>query len=110
LKRLRVIAVCVGLVLACPASAQDAGRAELMQLYLASIVADRCEFPLTELEADAIQRAAIAIQKKLKLSDQAADDLFSEVEAGFEKKLPDACKKDGDLAKGYQQVLERLRK
>lgn len=110
MKRLRAIAACASLLLALPVMAQDAERAELMQLYLASVVADRCEFPLSELEADAIQRASIALQKKLKLSDQAADDLFTEVELGFEKKLPDACKKDGEFAKGYEQVLERLRK
>ncbi len=88
----------------------DADRRELMELYFASIAADRCDFPLSEPEADAIIRAATALQKKMNLKDAAADVIYEEVVTAFESKLPDACKKDGEAAKSFQQVLERIRK
>lgn len=85
-------------------------RRELMTLYFASIAADRCDFPLSEEEADQLVRGASALQKKLKLSDEAADVLYEEVETRFEKTLPDACKPESEGAKSYAQVLERIRK
>lgn len=94
-----------------PASAQpEQDRRELMTLYFASIAADRCDFPLTEEEADKLVRGASDLQKKLKLSDTAADVLYEEVETRFEKTLPDACKPESEGAKSYAQVLERIRK
>lgn len=93
------------------ASAQpEQERRELMTLYFASIAADRCDFPLTEEEADKLVRSASELQKKLKLSDEAADALYEEVETRFEKTLPDACKPESDGAKSYAQVLERIRR
>jgi hypothetical protein len=107
----------VGLSLACSLAASahaqtqaDKDRRELMELYFASIAADRCDFGLSELEADAIIRAANALQKKLNLKDDAADVIYEEVETAFEAKLPDACKKDGDAAKAFGEVLGRIRK
>jgi len=88
----------------------DKDRRELMELYFASIAADRCDFPLNEAEADAIIQAATALQKKMNLKDDAADVVYEEVETAFESKLPDACKKDGDAAKAFQEVLTRIRK
>jgi hypothetical protein len=88
----------------------DKDRRELMELYFASIAADRCDFGLTEIEADAIIRAATALQKKMNLKDEAADLIYEEVETAFESKLPDACKKDGDAAKAFAEVLTRIRK
>lgn len=85
-------------------------RRDLMTLYFASIAADRCDFPLREDEADRLIRTASELQKKLGLKDEAADILYEEVETRFEKTLPDACKKDGEAAKTYEQVMERIRK
>lgn len=100
-----------GLVAAGMAGAQaDQDRRELMTLYFASIAADRCDFPLSEAEADKLIQAAAALQKKLGLKDEAADVLYEEVETAFESKLPDACKKDGEAAKSYEQVMARIRK
>lgn len=94
-----------------PAKAQpEQDRRALMTLYFASIAADRCDFPLTEEEADRLVRTASDLQKKLKLSDEAADVLYEEVETRFEKTLPDACKPESEGAKSYAEVLERLRK
>jgi hypothetical protein len=94
-----------------PVHAQaDQDRRDLMTLYFASIAADRCDFPLTETEADKLIQSAKALQEKLGLKEEAADVLYEEVEIVFEKKLPDACKKDGEAFKSYQQVLEQIRK
>jgi len=93
------------------ASAQaDQDRRELMTLYFASIAADRCDFPLSEPDADKLIQSAIALQKKLGLKDEAADILYEEVEGAFEKRLPDACKKDGEAFKSYEQVMQQIRK
>jgi hypothetical protein len=108
-KLLFVLAMSCGLAAAALAQA-DKDRRELMELYFASIAADRCDFPLAEPEADAIIRAATALQKKLNLKDDAADILYEEVETAFEAKLPDACKKDGAAAKAFQDVLAKIRK
>jgi len=90
--------------------AQEQDRRDLMALYFASIAADRCDFPLSETEADKLIQAAVALQKKLSLTETAADQLYEEVELAFEKKLPDACKKDGEAFKSYEQVLREIRK
>jgi hypothetical protein len=108
-KLLFLLALGCGLATGAQAQA-DKERRELMELYFASIAADRCDFPLSEPEADAIIRAATALQKKLNLKDDAADVLYEEVETAFEAKLPDACKKDGDAAKAFQEVLAKIRK
>lgn len=94
-----------------PANAQsDQDRRELMTLYFASIAADRCDFPLHEADADKLIQTAGALQKKLGLKDDAADLLYEEVELAFEKRLPDACKKDGEAFKSYEQVMQQIRK
>jgi hypothetical protein len=92
------------------AAQADHDRRELMTLYFASIAADRCDFPLTEAEADKLIQSAKKLQDKLGLKEEAADVLYEEVELVFEKKLPDACKKDGEAFKSYQQVIEQIRK
>ena len=88
----------------------DQDRRNLMALYFASIAADRCDFPLNEADADKLIQAATALQKQLGLKDEAADSLYEEVELAFEKKLPDACKKDGEAFKSYEQVMTGIRK
>jgi hypothetical protein len=88
----------------------DQDRRDLMALYFTSIAADRCDFPLSEAEADKLIQTANALQKKLGLKDEVADVLYEEVETAFEKKLPDACKKDGEAFKSYEQVLGQIRK
>ncbi len=85
-------------------------RRELMALYFASIAADRCDFPLSEADADKLIQAANALQKKLGLKDEQADVLYEEVEVAFEKQLPDACKKDGEASKSYERVIAGIRK
>ena len=112
-RQLVKLSICFALSVGVAGSAYaqaDKERRELMELYFASIAADRCDFRLTEAEADTIIQAASALQKKLNLKDDAADVIYEEVETAFESKLPDACKKDGDAAKAFQEVLTRIRK
>ena len=92
------------------AAQSEQDRRELMTLYFASIAADRCDFPLSEAEADKLIQTANALQKKMNLKDEAADILYEEVETNFEKTLPDACKKDGEAFKSYEQVMAQIRK
>jgi hypothetical protein len=112
MNRLSVLLIgLVALALVSTAHAQpDQERRELMVLYFASIAADRCDFPLSEAEADKLIQAASALQKKLGLKDEAADVLYEEVETSFEKQLPDACKKEGEAFKSYEQVMTKIRK
>lgn len=95
---------------AAQAQTQEQDRRDLMALYFASIAADRCDFPLNEAEADRLIQTAVALQKKINLTEAAADQLYEEVELAFEKRLPDACKKDGEAFKSYEQVLREIRK
>ncbi len=111
MKRLAAIAVLLSALCASGSQAQpEQDRRELMTLYFASMAADRCDFALTEEEADKLVRGANELQKKLKLTDEAADILYEEVETRFEKTLPDACKPEGEAAKTYAEVLARIRK
>ena len=113
MNRARVLAIGIFLAFAGASAVHaqaDQDRRELMTLYFASIAADRCDFPLSEAEADKLIQSAIALQKKLDLKDEAADVIYEEVELIFEKKLPDACKKDGEAFKSYEQVLQQIRK
>lgn len=113
MKRGRIALTGLAVLFASVAVAQaqpEQDRRDLMALYFASIAADRCDFPLSEAEADRIIQSATALQKKLELKDEAADRIYEEVELAFEKKLPDACKKDGEAFKSYEQVLEGIRK
>ena len=89
--------------------ATDSARAELRSLYFAAVVADRCDFQLTPAAADMLLQAATALQRKLNLSEEAADALFEETETEFEKRLPDACRKDGEVVKGVLRTLEKIK-
>jgi hypothetical protein len=113
MKRARAYLIGVSALLAAAGAAgaqNDQERRELMTLYFASIAADRCDFPLSEADADKLIQAANTLQKKLGLKDEAADILYEEVESNFEKTLPDACKKEGEAFKSYERVMAQIRK
>ena len=105
---LLTLALLAGGQFAAAQSEQD--RKDLMALYFASIAADRCDFHLSEVDADQLIQAANTLQKKMGLKDEQADILFEEVEIAFEKQLPDACKKGSEAAKSYESVLAGIRK
>jgi hypothetical protein len=85
-----------------------AGKDELLTLYLLSVAADRCGFPMTAKQADAIDREAKTLVEKLKLRPRENDAVYSEADVTFERQGPAACDRNGNFAKGFQQTLQRV--
>jgi hypothetical protein len=84
------------------------GKEELVRLYLLSVAADRCGFPLTNKQADRIDQEAQALVEKLKLKPRENDALYSEADVAFEKQGSKACDRNGAFAKGFRQTLQKL--
>ena len=84
------------------------GKEELVTLYLLSVAADRCGFPLTNKQADRIDQEAQVLVERLKLKPRENDALYSEADIAFEKQGPKACDRNGAFAKGFRQTLQRL--
>ena len=84
------------------------GKEELVTLYLLSVAADRCGFPLTNKQADRIDQEAQVLVERLKLKPRENDALYSEADIAFEKQGPKACDRNGAFAKGYRQTLQNL--
>jgi hypothetical protein len=99
-------------VLASAAGASPAdskpGRDDLVTLYLLSVAADRCGFPLTARQADALDRETRALAEKLKLRPRENDALYSEADVTFERQGRAACDRSGQFAKGFRQTLQRM--
>jgi hypothetical protein len=93
--------------LAAPAESK-AGKDELVTLYLISVAADRCGFPMTAKQADMIDRETEELAERLKLKSRETDALYSEADVQFEKQGPRACDRDGSFAKGFKETLQRL--
>jgi hypothetical protein len=83
-------------------------RGELLTLYLLSVAADRCGFPMSAKQADAIDREAKALVEKLKLRPRENDAVYSEADVTFERQGPTACDRNGDFAKSFRQALQRV--
>ena len=81
---------------------------ELVTLYLLSVAADRCGFPMTARQADMIDRETKALVEKLKLRSRENNALYSEADIQFEKQGPKACDRNGGFAKGFKDTLQRL--
>ena len=81
---------------------------ELRTLYLLSIAADRCAFPMSAKQADAIDRSAKALVEKLKLGSRENDAIYSEADVDFERQGSAACDRNGNFAKGFRQTLQRV--
>ncbi len=84
------------------------GKDGLLTLYLLSVAADRCGFPMSARQADAIDREAKALVEKMKLGARENDAIYSEADMTFERQGPKACDRNGDFAKGFRQVLQRV--
>ena len=83
-------------------------KEELLTLYLLSVAADRCGFPMTTKQLDAIDRGAKALVEKLKLGANENDAVYSEADIAFEKQGRAACDRNGNFAKGFRQTLQRV--
>jgi len=93
---------------AAPAATDKQGKEELVTLYLVSFAADRCGFPMTARQADAVDREAKALAKRMNLSEDQTDMLYSDADVAFEKQGPKACDRNGSFAKTYKEILQKL--
>ena len=81
---------------------------ELLTLYLLSIAADRCAFPMTAKQADAIDQGTRTLVEKLKLGARGSDAVYSEADVTFERQGRSACDRNGSFAKGFRRTLQRV--
>jgi hypothetical protein len=83
-------------------------RDELMNLYLISVGADRCGFAMSAREADAVEKNTNDLVKTMRLGEKEADEVYSEADLAFQKKMPKACERDGDFARFYRDTLHKV--
>jgi hypothetical protein len=93
---------------AAPHAENKGDKDELLALYLLSVAADRCGFPMSGKQADAIDREAKTLVEKLKLRARENDAVYSEADVTFERQGPAACDRSGDFAKAFRQTLQRV--
>lgn len=103
-----VMAAAAAPVAAAAPTENKGDKDELLALYLLSVAADRCGFPMTGKQADAIDREAKTLVEKLKLAARENDAVYSEADVTFERQGPAACDRNGDFAKGFRQTLQRV--
>jgi len=84
------------------------GKAELLTLYLLSVAADRCGFPMSAKQADILDREAKALVEKMKLKARENNSIYSAADVAFERQGPAACDRNGGFAKDFRQKLEKL--
>lgn len=107
----RYLVLCSIVSAASAAAAQTenkAGNDELVTLYLLSVAADRCGFPMSARQADRIDSETKALAEKLKLRPREANALYSEADVKFEQQGSKACDRNGNFAKDFRQTLQRL--
>ena len=105
-----VLVAALGAASAAAASPAEnkAGKEELLTLYLLSVAADRCGFPMTTRQADMIDREVEALVAKMKLRQRENDAVYSEADVAFVQQGPAACDRNGNFAEGFRQTLQRL--
>ena len=79
----------------------------LLTLYLLSVAADRCGFPMSAKQADALDREAKALVEKMRIGARENDAIYSEADLTFERQGPKACDRNGAFAKGFRQTLQK---
>ncbi|MEJ1157108.1 hypothetical protein [Prosthecomicrobium sp. N25] len=98
----------IALAATLPARA-DAPDAELARLYRLALSAEMCGFAVTPKQAEAIGKAMDKRIAALKLSDEAADKLYQEIEAGMDGEGWDGlCTKGGAWEKTYQAEVRKF--
>jgi hypothetical protein len=112
MKVVRYLVLCAALNAASAMGASSmehkAGNDELVTLYLLSVAADRCGFPMSARQADRIDQETNVLVEKLKLGSRETDALYSEADVKFEHEGPKACDRSGNFAKQFRQTLQRL--
>jgi hypothetical protein len=113
MKVVHCIALCAALAaasgaLAAPGETEKERKDNLVALYLLSVAADRCGFPMTARQADAVDRVAKSLTESLKLGTRQANALYSEADIAFEKQGPTVCDRSGSFAKMFKETLQKL--
>jgi hypothetical protein len=103
-----IAAVAAASVASAAPTENKAVKDELLNLYVLSIAADRCGFPMTNRQSDVLDRETKTLAEKLKMGSDEADAVYSEADITFEKKGHAACDRSGDFAKGFSQTLQKL--
>jgi hypothetical protein len=101
-------AIMASSALAAPPGGGRERKDDLVTLYMISLAADRCGFPMTSQQADSIDRTAKALSANLKLNERQNDAAYSEADAALEKEGPKACERGGSFAKLYKETLQKL--
>jgi len=84
-------------------------RTALRSYYAVSVLADRCGFPVTTREGHLLDRVVSSLEGQLKLTDQQADALYSDVDQTlYSKGGSKLCLSDGDQARSFRATLDKL--
>ena len=84
-------------------------RTQLRSYYAVSVLADRCSFPVTTREGHLLDRIVSALEQQLKLNDQQADALYSDVDLTlYSKGGSKLCLTEGDQARSFRATLDKL--
>jgi hypothetical protein len=93
---------------AAPAETDKERKDNLLTLYMISLAADRCGFPMTSRQADTVDRTVKSLAADLKLTERQTDAVYSDADVALEKQGPKACDRDGNFAKLYKETLQKL--
>lgn len=84
-------------------------RTQLRSYYAVSVLADRCSFPVTTREGHLLDRIVSALEHQLKLNDQQADALYSDVDLTlYSRGGSKLCLTEGDQARSFRATLDKL--
>ena len=100
-------AVAVLSVAPAPAATDPERREALRALYRVMITNEHCDFEMSEKEAEAVSDTAEALVKALKLDEEQANKLYTQIFQEMDKQDWDKlCDPKGDWAKTYRQTVQ----
>jgi hypothetical protein len=98
----------VSSAVAAPAETDKERKDNLVTLYLLSVAADRCGFPMTAKQAATVDRTAKSLAESLRLREDQTDAFYSDADVAFENQGSKACDRNGPFAKLYNETLQKL--
>jgi hypothetical protein len=113
MKFVRSILLCaafagVSSMVAARAETDKERKEDLVTLYLMSVAAERCGFPMTAKQAATVERTEKLLAERLRLREDQTDEIYSDADVAFEKEGPKACDRNGGFAKVYNETLQKL--
>ena len=93
-------------------AATDQERREALRaLYRVMITNEHCDFEMSEKEAEAVSDAAEALVRTLKLNEEQANKLYSQIDQEMDKQgWEKLCDPKGDWAKTCRQTVQSASK